>query len=55
MSEYVLEDGNLFKTLLDKKVIVKKDDYYYLDKEVASHETCKLEQEDYNDVCYKDK
>lgn len=55
MSEYVLEDGNLFKTLLDKKVIVKKDDYYYLDKEVASPETWKLEQEDSDDVCFKDK
>ena len=55
MSEYVLEDGNLFKTLLDKKVIVKKDDYYYLDKEVASPETWKLEQENSDDVCFKDK
>lgn len=54
MSEYVLEDGNLFKTLLDKKVIVKKDDYYYLDKEVASPETWKLEQEDSDDVYFKD-
>lgn len=54
MSEYVLEDGNLFKTLLDKKVIIEKDGYYYLDKEVASPETWKLEQEDSNDVYFKD-